>query len=90
MYNSELQFEQDLITFLFDYGWNNKVIKNPTEEELIKNWAQILFDNNRGIDKLGNYPLTDGEMRQIIQQINEKHTPWELNEFINGKTVTFI
>ena len=88
MYNSELQFEQDLITFLFDYGWNNKVIKNPTEEELIKNWAKILYDNNRGIDKLGDYPLTDGEMRQIILQINEKHTPWELNEFINGKTVT--
>lgn len=90
MYNSEPQFENDLITFLFDYGWNNKVIKYPTEEELIRNWAKILYDNNRGIDKLGDYPLTDGEMRQIISKINELHTPCALNEFINGKTVTIV
>lgn len=62
-----------------------EVIKNPTEQDLIRNWAKILFDNNRGIDRLNNYPLTDGEMQQIIEQITELRTPLKLNGFINGK-----
>lgn len=90
MYNSEPQFEHELISFLFDYGWSRQVIKYPTEEDLVKNWAKILYDNNRGLDRLGDYPLTDGEMRQIISQINELRTPCALNEFINGKTVTIV
>jgi type I restriction enzyme R subunit len=64
------------------------VFKNPSEKELIKNWANILYDNNRGIDRLNNYPLTDGEMDQIIEQITALRTPLKLNGFINGKTVS--
>jgi type I restriction enzyme R subunit len=55
---------------------------------LIDNWAQILFDSNRDIDRLNNFPLTDGEMQQIIEQINILKTPLKLNGFINGKTVS--
>ena len=65
-----------------------EVIKYPTEADLIKNWAKILFDNNRSIDRLNNYPLTDGEMQQIIEKITELRTPLRLNGFINGKTVS--
>jgi len=32
---------------------------------LLANWAQILFANNRGIDRLNEVPLTDNEMQQI-------------------------
>lgn len=33
------------------------------------------------------YPLTDGEMQQIVEQIASLRTPLKLNGFINGKTV---
>ncbi|MFV0250310.1 MAG: type I restriction endonuclease subunit R [Bacilli bacterium] len=87
-FNQELEFESALIKILSSKGWEEKVIKNPTEKDLIKNWAEILFDNNREIDRLNNYPLTEGEMAQIIEQINTLRTPLKLNSFINGKTVT--
>ena len=48
----------------------------------------ILFEINRGIDRLNDYPLTDGEMRQILEQIGTLKTPLKLNGFINGRSVT--
>lgn len=90
MYDDELLFEHDLVTFLFSKGWDTHVIKNPTEEQLIDNWAEILYRNNRSIDCLGDYPLTRTEMQQIIEQINLLRTPLALNGFINGKSVLII
>lgn len=87
-FNKESDFEHALINLLFQKGWESEVIKYPTEDDLVKNWAQILYDNNRQIDRLGDYPLTDSEMQQIINQINELRTPFNLNGFINGKTVS--
>ncbi|MDY0277547.1 MAG: HsdR family type I site-specific deoxyribonuclease [Acholeplasma sp.] len=87
-FDSELLFEKELISVLSQYGWENEIIKNPTEEDLIKNWANILFNNNREIDRLNNVPLTDSEMQQIIEQIKSLRTPIKLNGFINGKTVS--
>ena len=84
----ESDFEETLINLLSNKGWEKDVIKYPTESELLQNWANILFDNNRGIDRLNNYPLTEGEMQQILEQINSLRTPIKLNEFINGKTVS--
>mgnify|MGYP000145303112 FL=1 len=65
-FQKEADFEEALIKVLADKGWEKEVIKNPTEQDLIRNWTKILYDNNRGIDRLNNYPLTDGEMQQII------------------------
>lgn len=87
-FSSELQFEETLIKYLFNKGWENKVLKYKTEEELIQNWADILFENNRDIDRLDSYPLTKTEMNQIIDQINHLKTPLKLNGFINGKTIS--
>ena len=87
-FNSELEFEKALIKVLFTKGWEEPVLKNVTEQDLINNWAEILFDNNRGRDRLNNYPLTQGEMGQIIEQITSLRTPLKLNGFINGKTVS--
>lgn len=87
-FDSEQKFESALIELLHtSYGWESEVLKNPTEADLLQNWADILFKNNRGIDRLGDYPLTEGEMQQIIEQINVLKTPLKLNGFINGKTV---
>ncbi|SDR88522.1 type I restriction enzyme, R subunit [Formosa sp. Hel1_31_208] len=86
-FTKESEFEEALILALSKKGWENEVIKNPTEEDLLNNWANILFDNNRGIDRLNDTPLTNGEMQQILEQINALRTPLKLNGFINGKTV---
>jgi len=86
-FKNELEFENALIDTLLKKGWK-EVIKNPTEQDLLNNWAQILFENNREIDRLNNQPLTDGEMQQILEQIKVLRTPLALNGFINGKTVS--
>lgn len=87
-FSSEAQFEDALIKMLQQYGWEQQVIKNPTEQDLIQNWANILFENNRQSVRLGNYPLTETEMQQIIDKINNLKTPLALNEFINGGTTS--
>jgi len=88
VFNKEFEFENALVSILFEKGWERRVLKNPTEQDLIDNWAGILFDNNRDIDRLNNQPLTTGEMEQIIEQITNLRTPLKLNGFINGKTVS--
>lgn len=84
---SEDRFEDALIYALKQNRWEDQIINRPTEQDLIDNWADILFENNRGIDRLNNVPLTDSEMQQLIEQINTLKTPLKLNGFINGKTV---
>lgn len=86
-FNNELAFESALINLLFEKGWEKNVLKNKTEKELLQNWADILFENNRGIDRLNDYPLTEGEMQQIVEQITALRTPLKLNGFINDKTI---
>ena len=86
-YNDELVFEQDVIKKLTAHGWSKNILKYKTEEELIDNWAEILFNNNKGIDRLNGEPLTDGEKGQLLEQINKLKTPFNLNKFVNGKTI---
>lgn len=88
VFNNEADFEKALIQALSEKGWEQNVIEYPTEEELLQNWAKILFENNRDIYRLNDYPLTAGEMGQIMEQIRSLRTPLKLNSFINGKTVT--
>ena len=88
VFNKESEFEQALIDLLVNSGWSGGVIKNPTEQQLIQNWADILYENNRGIDRLNDYPLTQSEMDQILDQINNLKTPLRLNGFINGGSVS--
>ena len=87
-FNTELEFEKTLINLLTTKGWEKEILKNSTEQQLIENWKNILFENNRGIDRLNEFPLTDGEMHQILDQIATKRTPLLLNGFINGGFVT--
>ena len=83
----ELDFEQALADLLPQHGWEPQVIKNPTEETLIKNWAAIIYNNNRDMNRLGDFPLTDSEMQQIITQVDNLKNPYEVNKFINGGKV---
>lgn len=77
-----------MIRLLSENGWEKKVLKNYSETDLLQNWADILFENNRDIDRLNDQPLTEGEMRQILEQIENLRTPLKLNGFINGKSVS--
>lgn len=86
-FSNEAEFEDAMIRALQRKGWEDKVLTGYTEEKLISNWADILFQNNRHKDKLGDAPLTRTEMQQIIEQITALRTPLKLNGFINGKSV---
>ena len=86
-FSKETDFELAVIHELTQRGWEPEIIKNPSEADLLNNWATILFENNKGIDRLNGGPLTAGEMQQIMEQITELRTPLKLNGFINGKTV---
>lgn len=87
-FDDELEFEQALVNELVANGWTDGILNHPTEKDLLDNWAKILFENNRQIDRLNDYPLTDTEMQQIIEQITQLRTPLKLNGFINGKTIS--
>lgn len=89
VFNKESDFENALIKVLTEScGWEPEVLQYKTEKDLLQNWADILFENNRSIDRLNDYPLTEGEMQQIIEQINTLRTPLRLNGFINGRSVS--
>ncbi len=90
IFDKESDFETALINILTEKGWEKEVLKNYTERELLRNWADILFENNRDIDRLNDYPLTNGEMQQIVEQIEALKTPMKLNGFINGKSVSIV
>lgn len=83
----ELDFEKALADFLPHHGWDPNVIMNPTEETLIKNWAAIIYNNNRDMNRLGDFPLTETEMQQIMTQVDALKNPYEVNKFINGGQV---
>ena len=88
VFNREADFEEALIKVLFQKGWEKEVIKYPSEQDLINNWANILFENNKQKDRLNDCMITEGEMQQILEQITALRTPLKLNGFINGTTVT--
>ena len=70
-FDYEPEFEDALIKLLKNNGWSGKMLNYPTEEQLIKNWADILFKNNKGIDRLNGQPLTKAEMQQLLDKENE-------------------
>ncbi|MBK5201676.1 MAG: type I restriction endonuclease subunit R [Spirochaetaceae bacterium] len=88
VFKEESTFEEALIKALVQKGWESNILQYPSEKDLLINWANILFENNRGIDRLNDFPLTDGEMQQIIEQIISLRTPLKLNGFINGRTIS--
>lgn len=89
-FKDEREFEEAAIRILSENGWEKSVLQNYTEEQLIQNWANILFKNNRTKDKLNDHPLTEGEMQQIMEQLAGLKTPLKLNGFINGHYVSII
>ena len=74
MFDDELEFEHALVKELVANGWTDGVLNHPTEKDLLDNWAEILYENNRQIDRLNDYPLTDTEMQQMKLQQEKADT----------------
>ena len=74
-FRNEKDFEDLLVAMLPTVGWEDSVLENYDEARLLQNWADIVFENNRGIDRLNDFPLTNGEMQQILEQVKELKTP---------------
>ena len=47
IFDKESDFEEAVIGVLIERGWEPEVIRHPSEADLLKNWADILFNNNR-------------------------------------------
>ena len=86
-FTKELDFEKALAELLPQHGWEPNVIQNPSEEDLVRNWAAIIYNNNRDMNRLGDFPLTETEMQQIMTQVDSLKNPYEVNKFINGGQV---
>lgn len=86
----ELDFEAKLVDLLIKHGWEPAILNSPSEEDLIQNWAAIIFNNNRDRNQLGNAPLTPTEMDQILRQVNDHKTPYHRNQLINGGYVSIV
>lgn len=87
MFTSELEFEKEVIKKLTEHGWDKNILRYKNEKELLDNWAEILFQNNKGIDRLNGQRMTAGEKSQLLEKINALKTPSALNKFINGKSI---
>ena len=83
-FQQESAFELALCEVLTQHGWEKEILVQSSEEDLVQNWANIIFENNRELERLGNYPLTESEMQQVIDQVNTWHSPYEINKQING------
>lgn len=55
-FSTEADFERAVVRELTQRGWESAILKNPSEKDLIENWARILLENNRGIDRLNDIP----------------------------------
>ena len=49
-FSKEADFEQALIDLLKTKGWEDRVLKNYSEAELIRNWADILARHCRALE----------------------------------------
>ena len=86
-FERESAFELALCHLLSEHGWSPEILVQPTEEELVENWASIIFDMNREQERLGNYPLTPSEMQQIVDQVNLCGSPYKVSKLIGGKFI---
>lgn len=87
-FDKEIDFEEALIARLSQKGWEPETLNQPSEEDLIRNWAEIIYRNNNTIDRLNNAPLTSTEIEQLLTQIAELRTPVALCGWINGQTTS--
>lgn len=96
-YKREKDFEDDVVNCLREYGWKGfpdksnsskqykVILSNVTEEDLIENWKNILFENNKDI--LNGIELSNDEMNQVIQKVQNCQNFVDTNTLINSEYI---
>lgn len=88
-FRNEAEFENAVITNLTqNHGWDDNVLRYPTEQDLIDNWAEIVFQNNKA--RLNNIRLSDAEKHQLLEKVSVLDTTAKVQEFLQGTTVDLI
>ena len=54
-FQKESGFELALCDVLTQHGWEKDILVQASEEDLVENWAQIIFDNNRVTSGSGDF-----------------------------------
>lgn len=99
-FKSEKEFEQAIVDRLTSpkNGWQgfrdesghkngySVILENVTEEILVKNWKDILFHNNK--DVLNNVSLSDEEMEQVIEKIDNCPNFVETNILLTNEYIS--
>lgn len=88
IFATEKEFEDKLVEKLITNGWKDEILINKSEKDLILNWKRIIENNNNGIDRLNDCPLTDSEMDQILSKVKSLKSPFECNKFIIEKDIS--
>ncbi|QZX48900.1 HsdR family type I site-specific deoxyribonuclease [Mycoplasma sp. E35C] len=84
-FDDEKQFQDNIVEKLTKQGgWQELKTSYNTSKELIANWKKIIEINNQEKEKLNGEELTDDEMKEVIEKINDKYTsPYEINRWLN-------
>ncbi|PTD30985.1 HsdR family type I site-specific deoxyribonuclease [Mycoplasma leachii] len=96
-FTNEQEFEKAIVNSLQEYGWKgfvgsenlsknyDIVLNNVTETQLIQNWKNILFENNKDI--LNGIALSDEEMEQVLNEVKKCNTFVDSNVLITGEFI---
>lgn len=85
----EAAFEGALVTALTqNSGWSKTVLYRPTEQDLINNWAEIIFENNNTPERLNNVPLSAVEKQTLVEELSSQITPNAVHRLLQGKEIT--
>lgn len=89
MFNKEKDFQNALTELLTTKkGWQDGVLKYPSQNDLIANWKNVLEHINQ--NKLNGRKISDNEMDKILNQLRDLKTPNDINKFINGKEISIM
>lgn len=90
-FNLEKDFEEALCNLLVEKrGWVDGILFNPSETDLLKNWANFLNETNNTRDRLNGFPLTDTEVEQLLSKIRECDSPFKANNLLLGESLSLI
>lgn len=90
-YASEAEFEDAVVDALTTrHGWSKNVLMYPSVDDLVDNWAEIIFRNNNTPHRLNSVPLSAGEKQQLVEQVSALATPADVQRFLQGKETTIV
>lgn len=88
---TEAEFEEALVSRLCTKNrWSGGVLINPTEQDLIDNWANILFKNNQQEYRLNGVPLSDSEKKTLVNLLSGITDPSAMHQLLQGKYIELI